>query len=277
MQKLPIGIQYFNRLRQEGYLYVDKTEQIHKLINTMDDVADLIQDSAETMALYDVHHMTEEITRLTDLATHAGTLTRRAQEGTLAAHQQARRITAAYLTPVVRAGRTMRGPGDQPMRELRLPRKVQFEQLASITNSFADLVEEDRDKFIAAGLAPDIGAQLRKEAADLMELWSTRMSLVNQRIGAIQAAREEAAAGRRLVLLLDSIIAPAVETNVGMQAVWQSLMRLSARARRRGNAPDAPDASELPDVPQVPVVQVASVAPEPPALVFETSDALRAA
>ena len=33
----------------------------------MDDVADLIQDSAETMALYDVRHMTDEITRLTDL------------------------------------------------------------------------------------------------------------------------------------------------------------------------------------------------------------------
>ncbi|MDD2690258.1 MAG: DUF47 domain-containing protein [Simplicispira sp.] len=43
-------------------------EQIHSLINAMDDVADLIQDSAETMALYDIHHMTEEITRLTDLS-----------------------------------------------------------------------------------------------------------------------------------------------------------------------------------------------------------------
>jgi predicted phosphate transport protein (TIGR00153 family) len=43
-------------------------EQIHGLINTMDDVADLIQDSAETMALYDVRHMTEEISRLTDLS-----------------------------------------------------------------------------------------------------------------------------------------------------------------------------------------------------------------
>jgi uncharacterized protein len=43
-------------------------EQIHALINTMDDVADLIQDSAETMALYDVRVMTEEITRLTDLS-----------------------------------------------------------------------------------------------------------------------------------------------------------------------------------------------------------------
>ena len=43
-------------------------EQIHSLINTMDDVCDLIQDSAETMALYDVRAMTDEIKRLTDLS-----------------------------------------------------------------------------------------------------------------------------------------------------------------------------------------------------------------
>jgi predicted phosphate transport protein (TIGR00153 family) len=43
-------------------------EQIHTLINTMDDIADLIQDSAETMALYDIHHMTDEIARLTDVS-----------------------------------------------------------------------------------------------------------------------------------------------------------------------------------------------------------------
>jgi len=43
-------------------------EQIHSLINTMDDVADLFQDSAETMSLYDVRYMTDEISRLTDLS-----------------------------------------------------------------------------------------------------------------------------------------------------------------------------------------------------------------
>ena len=42
-------------------------DQIHALINTMDDVADLMQDAAETMALYDVRAMTDEIIRLTDL------------------------------------------------------------------------------------------------------------------------------------------------------------------------------------------------------------------
>src|ERR1044071_2007185 len=57
-----------NRLIHQTFITPIDREQIHKLINTMDDVADLIQDSAETMALYDVQKMTDEITRLTDLS-----------------------------------------------------------------------------------------------------------------------------------------------------------------------------------------------------------------
>jgi predicted phosphate transport protein (TIGR00153 family) len=57
-----------NRLIHQTFITPIDREQIHTLINTMDDVADLIQDSAETMSLYDIRHMTEEITRLTDLS-----------------------------------------------------------------------------------------------------------------------------------------------------------------------------------------------------------------
>jgi uncharacterized protein len=60
--------QEVNRLIHSTFITPIDREQIHTLINTMDDVADLIQDSAETMALYDVRYMTEEITRLTDLS-----------------------------------------------------------------------------------------------------------------------------------------------------------------------------------------------------------------
>ena len=60
--------QEVNRLIHKTFITPIDREQIHSLINTMDDVADLIQDSAETMALYDVRHMTEEISRLTDLS-----------------------------------------------------------------------------------------------------------------------------------------------------------------------------------------------------------------
>jgi uncharacterized protein len=57
-----------NKMLHKTFITPIDREQIHSLINTMDDVADLIQDSAETMALYDVRAMTEEITRLTDLS-----------------------------------------------------------------------------------------------------------------------------------------------------------------------------------------------------------------
>ena len=34
LQKLPIGIQTFSEIIQGGYLYVDKTERIHHLLNS---------------------------------------------------------------------------------------------------------------------------------------------------------------------------------------------------------------------------------------------------
>ncbi len=60
--------QEVNRTLHKTFITPIDREQIHKLINTMDDVADLIQDSAETMALYDVRHMTDDIIRLTELS-----------------------------------------------------------------------------------------------------------------------------------------------------------------------------------------------------------------
>ena len=57
-----------NKALHKTFITPIDREQIHALINTMDDVADLLQDSAETMALYDVRHMTTEIVRLTELS-----------------------------------------------------------------------------------------------------------------------------------------------------------------------------------------------------------------
>jgi uncharacterized protein len=57
-----------NKMLHQTFITPIDREQIHKLINTMDDVADLIQDSAETMALYDVKVMTDDIKRLTDIS-----------------------------------------------------------------------------------------------------------------------------------------------------------------------------------------------------------------
>ena len=57
-----------NRMIHQTFITPIDRDQIHTLINTMDDVADLIQDSAETMVLYDVRYMTDDIVRLTDVS-----------------------------------------------------------------------------------------------------------------------------------------------------------------------------------------------------------------
>jgi predicted phosphate transport protein (TIGR00153 family) len=57
-----------NRLLHKTFITPIDREQIHSLINAMDDIADLLQDATETMSLYDVREMTEEVLRLGDIS-----------------------------------------------------------------------------------------------------------------------------------------------------------------------------------------------------------------
>ena len=57
-----------NRLLHKTFITPIDREQIHSLINAMDDIVDLLQDATETMQLYDVRAMTEEVMRLGDLS-----------------------------------------------------------------------------------------------------------------------------------------------------------------------------------------------------------------
>jgi uncharacterized protein len=57
-----------NRLLHKTFITPIDREQIHGLINAMDDVLDLLQDSSETMSLYDVREVTPEVLRLAELA-----------------------------------------------------------------------------------------------------------------------------------------------------------------------------------------------------------------
>lgn len=43
-------------------------EQIHGLINSMDDILDLLQDSSEVMSLYDLQTMSEDVIRLAEIS-----------------------------------------------------------------------------------------------------------------------------------------------------------------------------------------------------------------
>ena len=57
-----------NRLLHKTFITPIDREQIHGLINAMDDILDLLQDATETMSLYDVRAMTDDILRLGNLS-----------------------------------------------------------------------------------------------------------------------------------------------------------------------------------------------------------------
>ena len=57
-----------NRLLHKTFITPIDREQIHGLINAMDDVLDLLQDASETLSLYDVRAMNEEVIRLAEIS-----------------------------------------------------------------------------------------------------------------------------------------------------------------------------------------------------------------
>ncbi len=57
-----------NRLLHRTFITPIDREQIHSLINAMDDILDLLQDSSETLSLYDVRAVPEQVLQLATLS-----------------------------------------------------------------------------------------------------------------------------------------------------------------------------------------------------------------
>ena len=55
------------RLLHKTFITPLDRDQIHQLVNAMDDICDLIQDATETLSLYDVRSITPETARLADI------------------------------------------------------------------------------------------------------------------------------------------------------------------------------------------------------------------
>lgn len=56
------------RLLHKTFITPLDREHIHQLVNAMDDICDLIQDTTETLTLYDVRNITPETAQLADIA-----------------------------------------------------------------------------------------------------------------------------------------------------------------------------------------------------------------
>ena len=57
-----------HRLLHRTFITPIDREQIHSLINSMDDICDLLQDTSEVMSLYDVQRMSDDVLRLGEIS-----------------------------------------------------------------------------------------------------------------------------------------------------------------------------------------------------------------
>ncbi len=80
-----------HRLLHRTFITPLDREQIHGLINAMDDILDLLQDSSEVMSLYDLQKLGEDVERLADISVrccervqHVVTLLPRLKDATVA-------------------------------------------------------------------------------------------------------------------------------------------------------------------------------------------------
>lgn len=138
-----------NRLLHKTFITPIDREQIHSLINAMDDILDLLQDSAETMSLYDVREMTGEVVRLAELSVrccervvHAVTLLPRlnhrdAAEAAIKACEEIDQLESD-ADRVMRAAMSELFREQDDVREL-IKLKAIYEQLESISDRCEDV------------------------------------------------------------------------------------------------------------------------------------------
>jgi hypothetical protein len=138
-----------NRLLHKTFITPIDREQIHGLINAMDDILDLLQDATETMQLYDVKSMTEEVLRLGDLSAkccervqHAVTLLPRlsqhdAAEAAIKTCEEIDKLESD-ADRVMRAAMSKLFREQEDVREL-IKLKAIYEQLESITDRCEDV------------------------------------------------------------------------------------------------------------------------------------------
>ena len=138
-----------NRLLHKTFITPIDREQIHGLINAMDDILDLLQDATETLSLYDVRAVTDDVLRLGDLSAkccervqHAVTLLPRIREAEVAeaAIKTCEEIDRleSDADRVMRAAMSRLFREEKDVREL-IKLKAIYELLESITDRCEDV------------------------------------------------------------------------------------------------------------------------------------------
>lgn len=141
-----------NRLLHTTFITPLDRDQIHGLINAMDDIVDLMQDAAETMSLYDVRRVNDEALQLGQLSArccervqHAVSLLPKLSQPTAveAARKTCKEIDQleSEADKVMRTAMSRLFREEQDVREL-IKMKAVYEMLETITDLCKDVAKQ---------------------------------------------------------------------------------------------------------------------------------------
>jgi len=195
----------------------------------------------------------EVVLRLEDHAAEQDSRDRSARSATAAKNELGTVLHREILRPLAQASRILFANDPQIGSAYRVPRRVDDEELLNIAHGVAERAEEHRSQFVERGLAPDFVERLRLAAAAFRDAMVVRDLEVARRASATAGLLEELGRGRRLLRLIDAMLAPRLGGHPDQLAEWRTTARFTRRRRGESEGPALVSHSRPNDEVEMPV------------------------
>jgi hypothetical protein len=157
-------------------------------------------------------------------------------------------IRKQFMKPVSRIARAQRGdiPG---IRQLRVPPfNIDKAGFVSAGREMVSAVAQHADVFTKAGVSADFLTRFTTALDSYSDATNTRREGQKGRVGVTAAVKAAVSRGTKAIRILDSLIAPRIESNPQLRAEWESTMGMFSRMYRPGvlvkvAAPAAPNSA----------------------------------
>ena len=141
------------------------------------------------------------------------------------------RLRREFLRPIAHMARTLLADDPEVRRTYRVPKSIESEGLLQTAGAFAERVAEQRDRFVAHGLAPDFVERLQDAVRDYHDQRGVRHAEVARRVAATEGLQASVSRGRAILRLIDLMLSPRLAHNPALLAEWRSISRFVRRAQ----------------------------------------------
>ena len=193
--------------------------------------------------------MAEIIAKLEAAAVEQESKTRSAMIGTRHMTRQVVSVRQELMRPVVRMARPIFQGDRQLLSAMKLSRALDPERVAASALGLADSIEPHTKELIDAGFPPGFVEKLRTAALELRQALDDRAADFARRLGATKATRHADSQGRRIIRVLDAMVAPALASDPERLREWQGLVHLTRHPVMEQLAEADPTQASAPSLP----------------------------